>query len=496
MGLTEVEVAPFNPEQVKIFAENWFIAVAKNSRDEGLASANQFLEKLNLPENGRIRELAVTPILLNLACWIYKQTKEFPSQRSQLYERGIDILIREWDEFKFVERDTIYKNLSPEEKKSLLSQVAARAFEKGLYFFDKSEVQGYIADYLGTLPDAPSDIKALQEDSEAVLQAISEQHGLLVERAQGIYSFSHLTFQEYFTARAINLSKPRALQQLANHVTEIRWREVFLLVFDMLQNQDSVNFLLNSMHNRIANYAALNNQLNEFLTWLNEKAFLVADEVGNLYKPVAIRACYFDCIKYVGASRQGFRGRYKGFGGFFNFFSFELRPRASMGFDCDITKIFWLGIDRVYGSFCYRDGMMDDITYFTTYFENTCAKNPKPEYKEILEGLRNQLPNYTGDIQAYNQWWKDNGITWLNKLYEVIQRRHIMLIDARKLSEEQKDSFRQYSDATWFLVDCLRSNRYVTPAVRQEIKDELLLPIVEIEKRRQQPQDSGLVVDE
>jgi len=41
---------------------------------------------------------------------------------------------------------------------------------------------------------------AAQLNSEAVLKSIEAQHGLLVERAE-IYSFSHLTFQEYFTAR-------------------------------------------------------------------------------------------------------------------------------------------------------------------------------------------------------------------------------------------------------------------------------------------------------
>jgi predicted NACHT family NTPase len=44
---------------------------------------------------------------------------------------------------------------------------------------------------------------ALQLDSEAVLKSIEWQHGLLVERSRRIYSFSHLTFQEYFTARHI-----------------------------------------------------------------------------------------------------------------------------------------------------------------------------------------------------------------------------------------------------------------------------------------------------
>jgi predicted NACHT family NTPase len=88
-------------------------------------------------------------------------------------------------------------------KKHLLAFVAAITFDRGDYFFEKNTVQQLIADYLANLPDATSDPVNFESDSEVVLKAIEAQHGLLVERARGIYSFSHLTFQEYFTAREI-----------------------------------------------------------------------------------------------------------------------------------------------------------------------------------------------------------------------------------------------------------------------------------------------------
>jgi predicted NACHT family NTPase len=72
-----------------------------------------------------------------------------------------------------------------------------------------------------------------------VLKSIEAQHGLLVERARGIYSFSHLTFQEYFTARYfVESSDPQALENLSSHITEKRWREVFLLTTEMLPNAE------------------------------------------------------------------------------------------------------------------------------------------------------------------------------------------------------------------------------------------------------------------
>jgi predicted NACHT family NTPase len=230
-------VADFNSKQIEDFAKNWFVAFAKDNREKGLALASEFIEKLNRPENQQIRELAVTPILLNLTCLVFQAKGDFPSKRSKLYEQGLDILLRRWDEDKGIKRDKIYRDLDVEHKKELLSQVAAITFEQGDYFFEQNKIQGCIADYLCTLPNAKTDRARLQRDSEAVLKSIEAQHGLLVERARGIYSFSHLTFQEYFTAKYfVESSEPQALENLSSHITEKRWREVFLLTTEMLPN--------------------------------------------------------------------------------------------------------------------------------------------------------------------------------------------------------------------------------------------------------------------
>src|SRR5919199_1442031 len=156
-GFTDVEVADFNKEQVEALAKKWFVAVARNNWEEGEATAKRFIEKLNQPVNQRIRELAVTPILLNLTCLVFKAKGEFPSKRSKLYEQGLDILLVRWDESRGIQRDEVYRNLSLERKIELLSQIAAITFDKSSYFFEQGKVERYIADYLRTLPNAQND---------------------------------------------------------------------------------------------------------------------------------------------------------------------------------------------------------------------------------------------------------------------------------------------------------------------------------------------------
>jgi predicted NACHT family NTPase len=111
-NFTDVEVADFNNEQVEVFAKKWFVAVARNDREQGEATARRFIEKLILPDNKQIRELARTPILLNLTCFVFQTKGEFSQKRFKLYKQGLDILLRKWDEERDIQRDEVYRNLS------------------------------------------------------------------------------------------------------------------------------------------------------------------------------------------------------------------------------------------------------------------------------------------------------------------------------------------------------------------------------------------------
>lgn len=176
-GFTEVEVADFNQAQIESFAKTWFVTVAKNSRQQGLTKATRFIEKLKLPENQQIRELVGIPLLLNLTCLVFQAKGDFPANRSELYQQGLDILLVKWDGARDIKRDSLDQNLSLPDKINLLSRIAAITFEQGNYFFKQSKVEQHIADYLRTLPDVQTDPEALQLFSEAVLKSIEAQHG-------------------------------------------------------------------------------------------------------------------------------------------------------------------------------------------------------------------------------------------------------------------------------------------------------------------------------
>jgi predicted NACHT family NTPase len=258
-NFTEVELADFNDEQIADFSNKWF-----RSKNDPI-KAESFLQKLK--EDAPIRELATSPLLLTLLCLVFEDTGSFPTNRAELYQTEVDVLLKKWDVKRNIEREQVYKRLSLKRKEDLLSQIAHITFEAGNYLFKQREVERYITQYIQNLPEASTDPEVLELDSVAVLKSIEAQHGLFVERARGIYSFSHLKFHEFFTARKIVTScNPYAvddptLQGLVSHVTEKRWREVFLLTVGML---DSADVLVRLMKARIDDLLAADEKLQQY----------------------------------------------------------------------------------------------------------------------------------------------------------------------------------------------------------------------------------------
>lgn len=460
-NFTEVEVADFHDEQIKTFAQNWF-------KLKDPVKGKKFIQKLT--EHQPIKELAANPLLLTLLCLEFEDSAEFPTNRSELYERGTATLLRKWDASRYIERHQIYKNLSPKRKEDLLSHVALTTFERKDYFFKQRDVERYIADYIRNLPDARTDPEALLLDSEVVLKSIEAQHGLLQERARGIFSFSHLTFQEYFTARKIvTCSEPqvleKALQSLASHIPEKRWREVFLLAVGMLPSADR---LLQLMKQQIDIFVAANKKLRQCLKWVSQKYYSVQVR----YKPAAVRAFYFaleiDPAFELAIAPDLYRALN---------FALEIDRAPNLSLDRALTLTFDRALDRSFDV----DDVLDravkrDLDVDDPEFTLNCAlvRASDPELKQALQQLKDQLPDPHGEKERFKQWWKAKGVAWTEQL-RAVMIKHLNIGYDWQFSEQEKVLLKQYHYANKLLVECLACC-YVSREVRQEIEDTLLLP--------------------
>ncbi|MEG4532878.1 NACHT domain-containing NTPase [Microcoleus sp. D2_18a_D3] len=486
LKFTEVEVADFKSEQIKAFAKKWFVAVARNSIEQGLSQAAEFIKKLYLSEHQSILELAGTPILLNLACLVFQEKTNFPSTSAKLYEEGLDILLFRWDEAKNIKRDEIYRKLPVRNKKQMLSHVAAITFERGdeIKVFERDIIKQIIADGLTKLTDEKNAPVQVQLDSEAVLKSIAEQDGLLVERARGIYSFSHLTFQEYFTAwRFANSLEPQCLEKLVVHINEERWREVFLLTAEILPSADELMRLMKEQVDRII---TKDEKMQQFFTWLNEKSLSVKNQDQVSFKLATVRSLYFahEVDRFSNTMRERMPHLFK--------CAYALEQTVHFGSNNA------LDIDSVVYFFVVYAGKPKDIRFYSL----DDVLKLKPDLQQKLEQLKDEIPEIPSDeisddeipdnqkskeekkkaneekekLEKFNNWFENDFYKWYEQL-KMVTIKYRNIGHNWQFTEEYKIQLRQYYDANKLLVDCLNSSRNLSPTTRAHLEETFLLPI-------------------
>lgn len=451
-GFTYLEIADFEIIQVKIFVYKWF--GCRYEPDEAEAKAEQFLRELSRAENQAIKELVVTPLLLSLICSVFEMRANFPSKRTKLYQAGLEILLVRWDQARGVVRDKTYRDLVTSDKIKLLSQIAATTFSQGKIFFEKAEILPIISDYLKTLNATNSDSETLWLESEAVLKSIQLQHGLLVEQAKDIYSFSHLTFQEYLTARKIVATPTgeainQALEQLAKHLTKPQWREVISMTLNLLPN---VDYFMGKLKETVDKLLVKKPRLLQYLNFLDVKTQAVKVN----YKLAGVRAFYFNLLRNSP-------------GNLAILIDVNLAGNLAEQLALDLLLARVLSLS---------DGLLKnpDIKQilnlgFALDFDVDF------EFKQEVENLKNQLLESVKDKNSLLTWWQNNGADWLKNFREVVIKHRYFGEDWQfNLSEQAL--LETYCSANYFLVECLNSDCQITPQLRQDLENGLLVGAV------------------
>ncbi|GAA6617584.1 NACHT domain-containing protein [Scytonema sp. NUACC26] len=289
------------------------------------------------------------------------------------------------------------------------------------------------------------------------MKSIEAQHGLLVARATGIYSFSHLTFHEYFAAREIVANS--AWERLAEHITEKRWREVFLLTTGMMRKADE---LMQLMKQKVDSLVPIDNKLQQFLEWVNQKA----NSLNTPNKLAAVRASYFEIY---------------GKGSFLVSVNKDKVVVVSILF-ASIEKVknyqeLFLPVEMLIDNLIFYliDSPLDvgsSYKVLSIVLQNIKSNN---KLQQLIQEFQNKLPGLDENDEVLQDWVIYDKWVWTEQLRAVmIEHRNIG--HDWQFTDTQKELLQQYYDANKLLVDCLNSDCYVSREVRQEIEDTLLLP--------------------
>ena len=146
------------------------------------------------------------------------------------------MLLGKWDEARGIAEPAVLDEEQPfdaGDKRQVLQDLALLLHEQKLKELAVGELRAWLKEQFAGMVSRP---RRLETAVDRFLKVIEERTGLLVARGEGIYAFSHLTFQEYLAALAVAGQDdyiPYTLERAAGEW----WREVILLEAGYLSTQ-------------------------------------------------------------------------------------------------------------------------------------------------------------------------------------------------------------------------------------------------------------------
>ncbi len=257
---------PFNREQIKQYVSNWYQVRYPIDSVKKISKTKGFIEKLE--QFRGLAELKHRPIYLAMLAYVAETFGELPLTRTLAYSKMVDAYIHQLELLKkTTEKKNGYQapSWSYDDKLRVMEELAFRLHTKACLelknatksainteqmqiLISKVELNKHIYDIIESGRFNSLEIK----DAEALTKYFIARTGLLIEPKQDFYQFSHLTFQEFLTAKRIyrKLSKRNPISYLKKNIfdtlNQTGWHEVALLYFgiDTLSSGEDHNYII------------------------------------------------------------------------------------------------------------------------------------------------------------------------------------------------------------------------------------------------------------
>ncbi|MFX0138573.1 MAG: NACHT domain-containing protein [Candidatus Hodarchaeota archaeon] len=209
------------------FIHNWTKAYFSDSFNDLPATSSRIENEANLLVNAiqnsqSIRSLSSNPLFLSIICLIHFFRAKIPEHRVLLYEECLAVML----EYRDASKGLDYK-FSLREISYLLETIAFHFHSNRLREIDRGELKNLLKNLIETLPIVVSE--------QEIIDLFINRSGILCETSPNIISFSHLTFQEFLSARYI-LNRGKGLSFFQKNIDAPWWHEVVILYSGLLND--------------------------------------------------------------------------------------------------------------------------------------------------------------------------------------------------------------------------------------------------------------------
>jgi hypothetical protein len=291
---TQAMVQNFNDEQIQQFLTNWYTAVLRLSPIPQRDQEELDLLLTTLQENARLHRLAENPLLLTVITVLHRYER-LPDKRVMVYDRCADLLLetwaklrgtnKRWEDMKMVKDDQyacvaylafVLHERSQEEILDDSKKASNTTIDVNVRFLQKN-----VEDFLRKRKLIVG-VAGQRSEAKRFIDLVREEAGLIVERGtdengEALYSFVHLTFQEYFAAADIyeryqQKEDPKIISTfLIEHLHDPHWREVILLLLGKLKATPATNQLRQILQGK------LKSRRSQYTNIMQQDLFFVCD---------------------------------------------------------------------------------------------------------------------------------------------------------------------------------------------------------------------------
>lgn len=186
----------------------------------------KFMAELNNGLYEKHEDFLSIPLLLTMMLLTYEQLAEIPKKIHLFYEQAFETLFQKHDAIKSLFKRKTFTGLAIDDFKKIFSTFCMLSYTENKYSFSNTEVLTYIQTAI--------EIDDFSVDKNAFLKDLLKSVCIL--QKDGInFTFTHRSFQEYFSALFISTSQSIDIQKVMDKICVSNWLQdnVTLMLFDM-----------------------------------------------------------------------------------------------------------------------------------------------------------------------------------------------------------------------------------------------------------------------